>query len=103
MNKNFMYIRILKENLLAAMSCSYISKDDQNYIDALEAAINALMILDAEYEEFKKTIPLTDWSVKFDGTYEIGDYKCDNCNYKSNELYTFCPNCGADMRKGGVE
>ena len=32
-----------------------------------------------------------------------GGYRCSNC--ENIEVYTpnFCPNCGADMRKGGAE
>ena len=31
---------------------------------------------------------------------------CSKCNHGSNQVYdtfNFCPNCGADMRKGGAE
>lgn len=43
---------------------------------------------------------------------EYKDYTCSNCglvldyllyNYDGSPLYKFCPNCGADMRKGGAE
>ena len=42
-------------------------------------------------------IPQTD----YDGfTY----WKCSNCNKKNEmQIFDFCPNCGADMRKGEEE
>lgn len=37
----------------------------------------------------------------------ISDYrtcKCSVCNFTTViDTYNFCPNCGADMRKGGAE
>ena len=33
----------------------------------------------------------------------INPYRCDKCNYHNDDKTNFCPNCGADMRKGGAE
>ena len=86
MEKNFKRIRILKKKLL--------SSKNADTIDALSAAIDALMLLDTEYEDYIKTIPFVTWSIKCDGTYEIGNYKCEGCCKTFKEIYNYCPNCG---------
>ena len=86
MEKNFKRIRILKKKLLASKN--------EDTIDALSAAIDALMLLDTEYETYITTIPFVTWSVKYDGTYEIGDYKCEGCCKTFKKLSSYCPNCG---------
>ncbi len=44
--------------------------------------------------------PQGEWKV--DG-YLIACNKCGRILLKASKLYNFCPNCGADMRKGGAE
>ena len=31
----------------------------------------------------------------------LSSHKCSNCGFNGNQLWHFCPNCGADMRKEG--
>ena len=37
------------------------------------------------------------------GAFGDWDYKCSKCNKVNGWKANFCPNCGADMRKGGAE
>ena len=30
----------------------------------------------------------------------VGQYRCSECDYYAIDEYDYCPNCGADMRKG---
>ena len=30
----------------------------------------------------------------------VGQYRCSKCDYYAIDEYDYCPNCGADMRKG---
>lgn len=58
---------------------------------------------EATIEELKKRIeirPQGKWICKdkFDG-YELG-YSCSNCRIPEWRITRFCPNCGAEMRKG---
>lgn len=33
----------------------------------------------------------------------LSSHKCSNCGFSGNQLWHFCPSCGADMRKEGDE
>lgn len=59
---------------------------------------------DGYLEGYTKAIneerPQGEWKV--DGCL-IACNKCGRILLKASELYNFCPNCGADMRKGGAE
>ena len=37
------------------------------------------------------------------GAFGDWDYKCSKCNKVNGWKANFCPNCGAEMRKGGAE
>ena len=50
------------------------------------------------YEEGKNERPKGEWI-----PYTLWDYKCSNCEKVYGREYNFCPNCGAEMRKGGTE
>ncbi len=49
--------------------------------------------------------------VQYDSNPNIGNWHCSECRhiplvfggYSQKPYYNFCPNCGADMRKGGAE
>ena len=67
------------------------------------------------YEDAKKEFerPQGEWVLqtyeRFDNGNELYKYYCDKCGYREEHAYSdsklsnFCPNCGADMRKGEEE
>ena len=42
------------------------------------------------------------WNFKTFGPMGDWEYKCDRCEKVYDGEYNFCPNCGADMQKGGT-
>ena len=63
---------------------------------------------DFENEVMNRTNPKTGHWMCTDDGWEYG--KCSECGCNAGEpydfvrsKYNFCPNCGADMRKGGAE
>lgn len=54
--------------------------------------------------------PQGEWEYnQYDGNANIGNWHCSKCRhlifggYSQKPYYSFCPNCGADMRKGDEE
>lgn len=43
------------------------------------------------------------WNFKTFGAMGDWEYKCSNCEKVYGGEYNFCPNCGAQMQKGGAE
>lgn len=63
------------------------------YQDGLEDGLNDIRpqgewIFDREFTEFGNP---------------YGTYKCSVCGCHSSNKYSFCKDCGSDMRKGGAE
>ena len=77
---------------------------------ALQIIWDSCMHNEETSEAFKvlknSTRPQGKWKVYgTQGGVPITDY-CSNCKYEVKWYkykYNFCPNCGADMRKGGAE
>lgn len=44
--------------------------------------------------------PQGEWIKKYKG--QVNSF-CSECDYEVGKITNFCPNCGADMRKGGAE
>lgn len=75
--------------------------DGKEYVDCIECA--------EEHEQ------LAEWLKELKALKErqqgewVKDYKgqvnsfCSKCDYEVGKKTKFCPNCGADMRKGGAE
>lgn len=61
------------------------------------------------YELGKNSRPQGEWVwVQYDANPNIGNWHCSECHCiphgkKEYQRTNFCPNCGADMRKGGAE
>ena len=49
----------------------------------------------------ENTRPQGEW-IKFtlEGGF-LSSHKCSNCGFNGNQLWHFCPNCGASMRREG--
>lgn len=43
------------------------------------------------------------WNFKTFGAMGDWEYKCSNCEKVYGGEYNFCPNCGAEMQKGGAK
>jgi PHP family Zn ribbon phosphoesterase len=99
-----------KEAVYSHVFCHTECQFEDELADDLEQLINnqptieAVPVVKAEWEE-------CDW-VAYDWSGECVRYprkamKCSNCSnaFKKELLWkhNFCPNCGADMRKGGAE
>ena len=46
--------------------------------------------------------PQGEW-IYTDNRWGLGDWECNKCHKYSNKDTNFCPNCGAEMQKGGAE
>ena len=70
---------------------------DENYLDGLKIAMSLLKVLPSAQPERKKG----EWIYK-----DIGGWHCSECDEQApfwcmastQNLPSFCPNCGADMR-----
>lgn len=107
------------------MNSDLISREDlkedlKRYFTNCEALYQILTIIDnaptVEYtfeEAFQKTVcekrlycperpqgKWIKWNFKTFGAMGDWEYKCSNCEKVYGGEYNYCPNCGADMRKG---
>ena len=57
------------------------------------------------YEDVKSTFerPQGEWVYDSNHSITIDMYKCSVCGGYGHTHFNFCPNCGADMRKGDTE
>ena len=60
--------------------------------------IEKIMYEQCEYTLAKQERPQSEW-IKFtlEGGF-LSSYKCLNCGFNGNQLWHFCPSCGAEMR-----
>ena len=84
------------EKLLAMKKCGGLTNE---YRQALNLAIQAL-------EERPQGEWILQTHERFNSGNELYKYYCNKCGHKEEHAYSnsklpnFCPNCGADMRKG---
>ena len=58
---------------------------------------------DTGVETVKNERPQGEWLFDKENSFTIDMFKCSICGYFGDTHFKFCPNCGADMRKGGAE
>lgn len=79
--------------------------DRQQVIDLYEKHHSHLATYVWEFGQELRQLPIVEerphgeW-IKFtlEGGF-LSSHKCSNCGFHGNQLWHFCPNCGADMRK----
>ena len=75
------------------------AKDDPCIVDAMtDWAIRQVKALPSAQPMRKRG----KWIDKSGGIEDAWNY-CSVCGEQAIDLYDFCPNCGADMRKGGED
>lgn len=79
----------------AAIDAIYALSDDS--IAWLNGAAEAVKELPSAQPERKKG----KWDTFFSDSYKVHEIgvECSCCGYRTQERTTYCPNCGAEMRK----
>ena len=96
----------------------YINKGNFNTVEGIREWIDNAPTVEFTEEQAIDKLHETGWLVRHDkemterpqGEWEFNgfcfsttQYKCNKCEYPTLERTNFCPHCGADMQKGGVE
>lgn len=99
----------LRERLVACNDWEEKAKDKETRIraNAVKTFICEMFMLLKEIPTVEPERPQGEWEYnQYDGNPNIGNWHCSNCHNICYEMkltydnYNFCPNCGADMRKG---
>lgn len=78
-----------REEAIEILGLAQFTGNSASELDAISEA------LDVAIEALKER-PHGEWGKKTFGY--LSTHDCSNCGFNGNQLWHFCPNCGADMR-----
>ena len=74
-----------------------------NSVELVQKSIELGRRVGRSEETIKSQRPQGEWLFDKENSFTIDMFKCSICGYFGDTHFKFCPDCGADMRKGGEE